>query len=439
MNALRSMMILGLCGALATPASAEIGVLAAVNRDMTGARPAEPPRPVFIQERLVRNERIATSEQGGGQILFLDQTSLTLSPNSDIVLDEYVYDPDAQTGAIGVSVARGALRLVGGRITKTGEATIRTPTATIGIRGGIGQTVVAPDGTALHFHFAGISSTITSPRGSLTITREGGYARIALDGALEYLGLATPEALAAALSSGAGKGGGGGDASGAGGAVAAVAAVVSGVEGAVTAPAISTTGERFAAAFDEGPDPALESPSDDFATANLAEELAERPGQEMDVIVFSGLYAADINAGGTQNVTGNFPFSLSYSIAGGQGLASVSYPAELAPDLQSSGIEGQDFVGDLFIVVQDGDRIVEDPIRTTALFGSVDNADFTISTSDRLNGSFAINYQGTPIFTGIRSASGQIVDIGGIRIAIEDFDLAIDNLRDSLALISANN
>ena len=65
-------------------------------------------------------------------MLFLDQTSLTVSPNSEIVLDKYVYDPEAQTGEIGVSVARGVLRLIGGRITKKTDGVIKTPTATIG-------------------------------------------------------------------------------------------------------------------------------------------------------------------------------------------------------------------------------------------------------------------------------------------------------------------
>lgn len=428
MNALRSMMILGLSVMLAAPASAEIGVLAAVNRDMTGARPAEPPRPVFIQERLVQNERIATTERGGGQILFLDQTSLTISPNSDIVLDEYVYDPDTQTGAIGVSVARGALRLVGGRITKTGEATIRTPTATIGIRGGIGQTVVAPDGTALHFHFAGVSSTITSPRGSLTITREGGYARIALDGALEYLGVATPEALAAALSSGAGQGDGGGDASGAGGAVAAVAAVVSGAEGAISAPAISTTGERLAVAFDQGPDPALEGPSDDFQSSNLGEDvLPPVVDPDIDGIFFSGGYnfTAETLSDGPTSGTGQFV--LNFVLSSGQGVFVADFPASLDPSFSQGG----DRLADTVIVVRDGSRLVTDPVGVSGLFGAT-SGEFTISPSDRLNGGFTIDYAGSPVFTNVRFISGSVVDLGGIRIDLSTFDDVINNFRDAL-------
>lgn len=67
--------------------------------------------------------------------------------------------------------------MVGGRITKSTAATIRTPSATIGIRGGIGDIIVNDDGSTEIMHIAGISTTITSTNDkSITITREGGTA-----------------------------------------------------------------------------------------------------------------------------------------------------------------------------------------------------------------------------------------------------------------------
>lgn len=439
---IRRSLVACLVALAAVPAHAEIGVLAAVNRDMTGARPSEPPRPVFIRDQLVQNERISTTADGGGQILFLDQTSLTISPNSDIVLDEYVYDPDAQSGRIGVSVARGALRLVGGRITKTGVASVTTPTATIGIRGGIGQTVVAADGSALHFHFAGISSTITSPRGSLTITREGGYARIGIDGVLEYLGIATPQAIAAALAGNAGRGdgGSGGGVGGAAQGVDAVAAVTSAAAGAVTAPPVSTTGERYATAFSDGPDPATDLPVDDFSTANLAEEIADRLEPGVDGIFFNGLYSASVTLVGNDVVTGNFPFAMNFSIAGGQGLAVASFPGELDPDSPAAPPGFDNFISDVFIVVKNGDQIVGDPVGISGLFGATENVNFTISAADRLNGTFTINYQDSPILANVRVLEGEVLDLGGIRIDLTELDPAIDAFREALQeFVNFNN
>lgn len=163
---------LGATGAFAQ--SADVGVLAAVNKDVVGVRPQEQPRQLVLREKLILDERISTSEIGGGQVMFLDQTTLTLSPNSDILLDRYVYDPNAQIGEVSVSLLKGAMRFVGGRITKTGVATIKTPSATIGIRGGIGHISVDSQGGTNYLHIAGISSTISNSSGSVVVTREGG-------------------------------------------------------------------------------------------------------------------------------------------------------------------------------------------------------------------------------------------------------------------------
>lgn len=412
-------------------ASAEIGVLAAVNRDMTGARPAEAARPVFIRERLVTNERLVTSADGGGQVLFLDQTSLTVSPNSDLVLDRYVFDPDAQTGEIGVSLARGALRMVGGRITKTAAATVNTPTATIGIRGGISQTVVEGDGSALHFHFAGISSTISTSKGALTITREGGYARIGADGSIEYLGIATPQALAAALAGGAGKGdGGAGGGGNAAGGIGQVAALISGAPGAVETPAITTTGARSTYSFDVGYDPALETPSDEFQSGNLDEDVLPPPvDPDLNGILFNGAYNFTATTLEQGAVTGSGTFFMNFVVASGQGIFVADFPASLQPDFQGQG--GGDRIADTVIVVRDGDRLVTDPVGISGLFGATDG-EFTISATDSLNGGFTINYNGNPFLTNVQVLSGEVVEIGGVQIDLADFDTVVNNFRDAL-------
>ncbi len=158
----------------ATAQSTDVGVLAAVNKDVVGERPREQPRQLVLREKLILDERITTSDVGGGQVMFLDQTTLTLSPNSNILLDRYVYDPSAQIGDVSVTLLKGAMRFVGGRITKTGVATIKTPSATIGIRGGIGHIAVDEDGGTNYLHIAGISSTISNSAGTVVVTREGG-------------------------------------------------------------------------------------------------------------------------------------------------------------------------------------------------------------------------------------------------------------------------
>src|SRR5690606_4701626 len=93
---------------------------------------------------MFQNERVQTGERGRTQLLFLDGTALTVGPNSDIVLDEYVFDPTAGTGSIALSATRGVFRVVGGRISKSNPVTIRTPTVTVGVRGGVAFLNVGP-------------------------------------------------------------------------------------------------------------------------------------------------------------------------------------------------------------------------------------------------------------------------------------------------------
>lgn len=428
---------LGLSGCLlalsAVGASAEIGVLAAVNRDMTGERPAEQMRPIFINEKLVTDEKIETTADGGGQILFLDQTSLTVSPNSSIVLDQYVYDPATQTGQIGISVAKGALRLIGGRITKTEPALIRTPSATIGIRGGIGATVVQPDGSTVHFHLAGFSSTITTPSGSLTITREGGHASIGTDGLATYLGIAPPEVLAGALRSSGGNQSGGGAGGGALGAgqLASLATAVSGADGAVTDGPISTTGERLSIEFEPLPTELGDPPSDDFATANLAEEMSQEPTQSMDALGFAGLYTPNI-IGGAGGPVGEFPFTLTFSVDAGEGIVNFGFPDTGDPGLfLDTDPEGTGFVTDTFLVVTQNGQLINAQGLLTFLGGSPDAA-FTISANNVLNGDFSVNYVNSGIIQGIEGLEGTVVNFNGIEIDGTDLPFALETIRDFL-------
>lgn len=140
-------------------ALAQIGTVAAVNRDMEGTPPELEKRLLAIGDGIVSNERVQTSSQGSGQLLFVDQTSLTVAADSDIILDKYIYDPDQGTGDIALSIARGAARFIGGSITKSRTATIRTPSATIGIRGGM-ALVEVDGGKTKVTNVASISITV---------------------------------------------------------------------------------------------------------------------------------------------------------------------------------------------------------------------------------------------------------------------------------------
>ena len=60
-------------------------------------------------------------------MLFLDESALTIGPNLDVVLDEFVYDPEAEVGALILNATKGGFRLAGGKITKKSAVVPKTP------------------------------------------------------------------------------------------------------------------------------------------------------------------------------------------------------------------------------------------------------------------------------------------------------------------------
>jgi len=142
---------LALLAALGLPAHAQedkAGVAAAVNPEASSAAPNEQMQILHVGQNVIRNERITTQAQGQVQLLFVDGSTLTLGPNSEIVIDEFVYDPKKQTGSMTATVAAGLMRYVGGKISKTKAVNFNTPSGVITVRGGISIIRVNRPGAA---------------------------------------------------------------------------------------------------------------------------------------------------------------------------------------------------------------------------------------------------------------------------------------------------
>ncbi len=154
----------------AAPAWAQkVGTAAAVNPASSGAPPGGSVRTLTLGAEVVHNERIHTDAKGSVQLLFVDRTSMNIGPSSDVTIDEYVYDPNAKTGKLVVTVGKGLMRFVGGQVSHTGEATVKTPSASIGIRGGTGFIEVNGDHTRTVNLFG--RQTVTYNGGQTTIYR----------------------------------------------------------------------------------------------------------------------------------------------------------------------------------------------------------------------------------------------------------------------------
>lgn len=80
-----------------------------------------------------RDALIYTKRFGSVQIRLEDDSDLLISPNSSIVIDDFVYDGGDQ-GAFGMSLVSGALRVVSGRLSKPSYR-VSTIVAQVGVRG----------------------------------------------------------------------------------------------------------------------------------------------------------------------------------------------------------------------------------------------------------------------------------------------------------------
>ena len=80
---------------------------------------------------------IVKTGNGKTAIEFIDMTRVDVTEHSKLVIDEFVYDPNTQKGSLSLKASLGTVRYASGQIAKTSptEVLIKTPTATIGVRG----------------------------------------------------------------------------------------------------------------------------------------------------------------------------------------------------------------------------------------------------------------------------------------------------------------
>ncbi|GAA0592431.1 hypothetical protein GCM10009099_32440 [Caenispirillum bisanense] len=91
-------------------------------------------------DRVFQGDIIETAADGAIGITFVDNTEMSLGGDGRLVLDEMIYDPDSGSGQSSLSLVSGAFSFVSGQIAKSGPDAmqVKTPVATIGIRGTTG-------------------------------------------------------------------------------------------------------------------------------------------------------------------------------------------------------------------------------------------------------------------------------------------------------------
>jgi hypothetical protein len=83
------------------------------------------------------NDTLSTGAKSRLQVTFRDKTELTLGENATVVIDRFVFDPDASVGEATLNASQGALRLVTGKIShmQNKDIKVNTPLAALAVRG----------------------------------------------------------------------------------------------------------------------------------------------------------------------------------------------------------------------------------------------------------------------------------------------------------------
>ena len=160
--------------------AAEIGVAAAVQNEVEGVQSGAS-RALAAGSQVFQDETIRTGVQSMAQLLFLDETSLSIGPLSDVTLDRFVYNPATGAGDVVLSTTKGAFRFITGSQDPTNYK-LNTPFASIGVRG----TIVDCYSSAIGLYCTAQEGTVIIVIGGVEYVLQPGEALfVAADGTVE--------------------------------------------------------------------------------------------------------------------------------------------------------------------------------------------------------------------------------------------------------------
>jgi len=100
-----------------------------------------------VNDPIFKNDVLQAGANSSLGVTFDDETTLNLSANARIAVNEFVYQEGSRSNVALFNVVRGTVAFVAGQAAKTGNMTMTMPNATLGIRGTTG-VVDIPDGAA---------------------------------------------------------------------------------------------------------------------------------------------------------------------------------------------------------------------------------------------------------------------------------------------------
>ncbi len=136
--ALRAVMVLLLWSCAMMAQAAVAGVVVKLSGAMSARGADGALKPLQLQSEVASGDTLVTDAQSYALLRFIDNSELTLRPNTTVAIDQFSFDgahPESDRAAY--TLVKGGLRSVTGLLGKRSKEkfVMKTPSATIGIRG----------------------------------------------------------------------------------------------------------------------------------------------------------------------------------------------------------------------------------------------------------------------------------------------------------------
>jgi hypothetical protein len=134
--------------AAATSDDNSVGQVATLQGNATVTRGNAAATALRVADPIFKNDTLATGADSALGVTFDDQTTFSLSADTRIVVNDFVYQEGGSGNAASFGVAAGTAAFVASLVAQTGDMKISTPYATLGVRGTTGVVDVPAAGAA---------------------------------------------------------------------------------------------------------------------------------------------------------------------------------------------------------------------------------------------------------------------------------------------------
>jgi hypothetical protein len=156
----------------------KIGAATAIENDVVG-RLGTSVAKLNVGSEVFQNQFVRTGTASTANLQFMDETSLSLSPSTEIRLDRFVYEPGRKSGNVVLDVPRGVVRFITGTL-ESRSYTIKASFVTVGVRGTTFDVLVWPDRVTVLLVAGAVDLTarrrvyvLNQPGSAITIYRDG--------------------------------------------------------------------------------------------------------------------------------------------------------------------------------------------------------------------------------------------------------------------------